>query len=246
MTHSTISCQFAGTNNPAADIGVLSTYATSTTPLTLTRSGLTHLTTAHLDKILEAAFYKSRQQLAGEEAIPEDAICVTGLDMWEDDGSKEGQGGEVVYWRGCPEFGHLADYKPRALSTDNTDGKALTLKEKIAALLASASSPTTTVNGGDAMRVDELVTAAFLAFLSSTLGFPPETFDTGAGLAMYGLDSLNAVAVQYWCFRGTFFSFRFLLNLLSEVLMVPYTSLSISLSLFAAILPPMITSFSSL
>ncbi|KAL8675751.1 MAG: hypothetical protein Q9224_007390 [Gallowayella concinna] len=59
------------------DIGVLSTYATPTTPLTLTRSGLTHLTTAHLDKILDAAFYKSHQQRTGKETLPEDALCKT-------------------------------------------------------------------------------------------------------------------------------------------------------------------------
>ncbi|CAL8585051.1 hypothetical protein XPA_010630 [Xanthoria parietina] len=73
------------------DIGVLSAYATPTTPQMLTRSGLTHLTTSHLSKILEAAFYKSRQQLAGKETTPEDAIMVTGLEMWEDTATAEGK-----------------------------------------------------------------------------------------------------------------------------------------------------------
>ncbi|KAL8802210.1 MAG: hypothetical protein Q9200_006667, partial [Gallowayella weberi] len=102
------------------DIGVLSTYATPTTPLTLTRSGLTHLTTTHLDRILEATFYKSRQQILGKETVPEDAICITGLDMWEDDSNTLGKRArETVYWRGCPEFSHLATYT----SSNHSQGK---------------------------------------------------------------------------------------------------------------------------
>ncbi|KAL8767869.1 MAG: hypothetical protein Q9209_005761 [Squamulea sp. 1 TL-2023] len=175
------------------DIGVLSTYATPTTPLTLTRSGLTHLTTTHLDKILEAAFYKSRQQLAGNETVPEDAIMVTGLDMWEDNTNGAGDG--TVYWRGCPEFSHLAIYKPPVSSTDK-QGKERSLKEKIKDMRETGKG---LVKGKKEM--EEVVMEAFLPFLSRTLGFPSETFDTSSPLSTYGLDSLNAVGVQYWCWR---------------------------------------------
>ncbi len=51
---------------------------------------------------------------------------------------------------------------------------------------------------------------AVMPFLAGTLGFPAQTFEVGEGLGMYGLDSLNGVALQYWCWRGTFsfFSYR--------------------------------------
>ncbi|KAL8732776.1 MAG: hypothetical protein Q9166_002558 [cf. Caloplaca sp. 2 TL-2023] len=172
------------------DIGVLSTYATSTTSLTLTRSGLTHLTTAHLDKILEAAFYKSRQQLAGKETQPEDAVMVTGLDMWEE---REEDG--TVYWRGCPEFSHLARYRPSSSSSTsaNAKGKEMSLKERVGDLLGQ----------GRKGEMEGVVMDAFVGFLAGLLGFAAESYDTGVGLGTYGLDSLNAVGVQYWCWRGT-------------------------------------------
>ncbi|KAL8782267.1 MAG: hypothetical protein Q9213_005541 [Squamulea squamosa] len=176
-----------------ADIGVLSTYATPTTPLTLTRSGLTHLTTVHLDKILEAAFYKSRQQRAGNETVPEDAIIVTGLDMWEDE--TDGKGDGTVYWRGCPEFSHLAIYKPPA-STADKQGKERSLKERTKDIPGTGEM---LVKGKK--ELEKVIMEAFLSFLSRTLGFPPETFDTSNPLGTYGLDSLNAVGVQYWCWR---------------------------------------------
>ena len=51
-------------------------------------------------------------------------------------------------------------------------------------------------------EVRDLLTTAFLAFLSRTLGFATETFEMGIALGMYGLDSLSAVSVQYWVWRG--------------------------------------------
>ena len=182
----------------------------------LTRSGLTHLTTSHLSKILEAAFYKSRQQLAGKETIPEDAIMVTGLEMWEDTATAEGkEDGDMgpVYWRGCPEFSHLATYN--SPSNSSSSGKQeVALKDRIRDILATASSASTDEKGIKAKRgleekrkeVRDLLTPAFLGFLSRTLGFATETFEMGTALGMYGLDSLSAVSVQYWVWRGGCFT----------------------------------------
>ena len=205
---------------PTADIGILSAYATPTTPQMLTRSGLTHLTTSHLSKILEAAFYKSRRQLAGKETTPEDAIMVTGLEMWEDTSSSEGKENSgnngPVYWRGCPEFSHLATYN--SPSNSSSSGKQeVALKDRIRDILATAPSipkDDKTQKGIPAKRgleekrkeVQDLLTTAFLAFLSRTLGFATETFEMGIALGMYGLDSLSAVSVQYWVWRGGCFT----------------------------------------
>ena len=182
----------------------------------LTRSGLTHLTTSHLSKILEAAFYKSRQQLAGKETIPEDAIMVTGLEMWEDTSTAEGKENSgnngPVYWRSCPEFSHLATYN--APSNSSSSGKReVALKDRIHEVLATASSaskdekaergiPAKRGNEEKRKEVQDLLTPAFLGFLSRTLGFATETFEMGTALGMYGLDSLSAVGVQYWVWRG--------------------------------------------
>ncbi|CAO1605280.1 hypothetical protein XANCAGTX0491_008801 [Xanthoria calcicola] len=199
------------------DIGVLSAYATPTTPLMLTRSGLTHLTTSHLSKILEAAFYKSRQQLAGKETIPEDAIMVTGLEMWEEntsaaEGKEDGGNNGPVYWRSCPEFSHLATYK-NSSNSSSAGKKDVALKDRIREVLATAPSAASTddkaQNGTMAVRgleekrkeVRDLLTPVFLGFLSRTLGFATETFEMGTALGMYGLDSLSAVEVQYWVWR---------------------------------------------
>ncbi|KAL8799576.1 MAG: hypothetical protein Q9182_005787 [Xanthomendoza sp. 2 TL-2023] len=171
------------------DIGVLSTYATPTTPLTLTRSGLTHLTTAHLSKILEATFHKSHQQRLGQEPAPESAICITGLEMWESNDSttkdNKQKATEIIYWRRCPEFSPLSTSTlPSPIHPQPTT------QQSLATMLSSSTADIT-----------QTITTAFLPFLSHTLGFPPSTFDTSASLATYGLDSLNAVGVQYWCFH---------------------------------------------
>ncbi|KAL8893562.1 MAG: hypothetical protein Q9192_005145 [Flavoplaca navasiana] len=192
-----------------ADIGILSTHSTPSTTQTLTRSGLTHLTTAHLSKILEAAFYKSRQQLAGQETCPEEAITITGLEMWDDsngEGNSEAGKGEV-YWRSCPEFSHLANYHPPSSLNNQQKQTDLPLKSKISAILALDKQDGKTSTGGEEVvrkEMGEVVREAFLGFLSRTLGFAAETFDEGQKLGVYGLDSLSAVGVQYWCWRGVY------------------------------------------
>ncbi|KAL8979635.1 MAG: hypothetical protein Q9205_005077, partial [Flavoplaca limonia] len=177
-------------------MSILSTHSTPSTAQTLTRSGLTHLTTAHLSKILEAAFYKSRQQLAGRETCPEDAVTVTGLEMWDDrkgKGNSEGAKDEV-YWRSCPEFSHLASYHPPSPLNNQQQQTDIPLKNKISGILALNKDDKTSTGGQDKARkeVEAVVRDAFLGFLSRTLGFAAETFDEGQGLRVYGLDSLSA------------------------------------------------------
>lgn len=151
---------------------------------------------------------------------------VTGLEMWEDTSTAEGKenGGNngPVYWRSCPEFSHLATYNPPS-HLSSAGKKDVVLKDRIHEIFARASSASkddkaTEVRGTEEKRreVQELLTTAFLAFLSRTLGFATETFEIGTALGMYGLDSLSAVGVQYWVWRGgcLFSSFLLVLSFL--------------------------------
>lgn len=148
----------------------------------LTRSGLTQLTQFHLGKIMEAAIHESPRR--------DRSLIVTGLEMFErePDGSLAGRA-EPLYWAGLPEFGHLQTYKVPHASTSGD--KHVSLKDQIAL----------NVSGG-IEKVRPLVTEAFVAFLSRSLGFGVDAFDTTRGLAMYGLDSLSGVACQYWFHNG--------------------------------------------
>ncbi|KAL8994776.1 MAG: hypothetical protein Q9169_005338 [Polycauliona sp. 2 TL-2023] len=190
------------------DIGILSTHSTPSTASTLTRSGLTHLTTAHLSKILEAAFYKSTQQLAGNETVPEDAVMVTGLEMWDHhishtSSTYPGSGNGAVYWRSCPEFSHLATYHSPASAGDGQGGKERAVRDKIDDILERMKEKEKEEGKGKdgEEEVRKLLKDAFLMFLARTLGFPAEMFDEGNALGTYGLDSLSAVGVQYWVWR---------------------------------------------
>ncbi|KAL8917611.1 MAG: hypothetical protein Q9172_005774, partial [Xanthocarpia lactea] len=140
--------------------------------------------------------------LAGKETVPEDALMVTGLDMWEDDDGK-GDGG--VYWRGCVEFSHLGTYRVRGdCGGVEQKEKGGGLKERIRSVVARGGDRDSKQEGGGGGMKEELekvVMDAFLLFLAGTLAFAAETFEVGEGLGVYGLDSLNAVAVQYWCWR---------------------------------------------
>lgn len=131
--------------------------------------------------------------------------------MWEDtsisEGKENGNNGPV-YWRSCPEFSHLATYNP-PFNSSSSGKKDVALKDRIHEIFARASSASkddkaTEVRGHEEKRkeVQDLLTTAFLAFLSRTLGFATETYEIGTALGMYGLDSLSAVGVQYWVWRG--------------------------------------------
>ncbi len=135
---------------------------------------------------------------------------VTGLDMWEDHDDGKGDGG--VYWRGGVEFSHLATYRVRGgCGAGEEKGKGAGLKERVRTVVARGGDGD---GKGEGMKeeMEKMVMDAFLPFLAGTLGFPAETFEVGEGLGVYGLDSLNAVAVQYWCWRGTFSFFSFPLD----------------------------------
>ncbi|KAL9606793.1 MAG: hypothetical protein Q9204_009448 [Flavoplaca sp. TL-2023a] len=125
--------------------------------------------------------------------------------MWDDregQGNSEGGNGEV-YWRSCPEFSHLANYHPPS-PPNNQQQTDIPLKSKISDILALNKKDEQMSTGGvekARKEVEEVVGDALLGFLSRTLGFAAETFDEGQELAVYGLDSLSAVGVQYWGWR---------------------------------------------
>ncbi|KAL8653407.1 MAG: hypothetical protein Q9210_002125, partial [Variospora velana] len=189
------------------DIGVLAALPDSDPASTadkLTRSGLSHLTTAHLDKILEAAFLKSRRQRSGAETRAEESLMVTGLEMFEKnaDGSfvrlekkkkESSKKRERLFWTELPEFSHLSTYRPPSLRSSSSSTENLPLKERVARLATTAAA--------DANKLKALIRAAVLGFLTTTLGFEPESLDPGKGLGLYGLDSLSAAGCQYWCFK---------------------------------------------
>ncbi|KAL8924113.1 MAG: hypothetical protein Q9208_004250 [Pyrenodesmia sp. 3 TL-2023] len=176
------------------DIGVLADlpdWAPDRTATNLARSGLSRLTTPHLAKILEAAFLKSRWQREGREMKPEEALVVTGLEMFEKeaDGSLLGQGrvnGERLFWTELPEFSHLSRYRGY-----RGEEKEIPLKERVESAAARGSE--------QALRT--MVKEAVLGYLSRSLGFRYEAIDPTQPMGSYGLDSLNAVGCQFWCFK---------------------------------------------
>ncbi len=135
---------------------------------------------------------------------------VTGLEIW-DDRKGEGisaRGKDEVYWRSCPEFSHLANYHPPSPLNNQQQQTDIPLRSKISTILALNKKDEDTSTGGEEearKEVEQVVGDAFLGFLSKTLGFAAETFDEGQKLAVYGLDSLSAVGVQYWGWRGMYF-----------------------------------------
>ncbi|KAL8760555.1 MAG: hypothetical protein Q9184_003266 [Pyrenodesmia sp. 2 TL-2023] len=178
------------------DIGVLAElpdWAPDRTATNLARSGLSRLTTPHLAKILEAAFLKSRWQREGRGTRAEDALIVTGLDMFEReaDGSLVGEGrvkGERLFWTELPEFSHLSRYR---LPIGHGEEKKVSLRERVDNAAAR----------GDGQALRTIVKEAILSFLSRSLGFEYDAMDPTQAMGTYGLDSLNAVSCQFWCFK---------------------------------------------
>ncbi|KAL8902419.1 MAG: hypothetical protein Q9207_004740 [Kuettlingeria erythrocarpa] len=175
------------------DIGVLAdlpNWDPDRTARNLARSGLARLRTPHLAKILEAAFRKGKWQREGRETRAEEALIVTGLEMFEKevDGRLVGRK-ERVFWTELPEFSHLSRYRPPA-GQAGVQAEA-PLKERVESIAA--------MGGGHALR--KLVQEAVLGYLSSSLGFQHSAINPTQPLGSYGLDSLNAVSCQLWCFR---------------------------------------------
>ena len=166
----------------SADIGVLHDLSKPDILPILTRSGLTHLTCQHLGKIMEAAIHESPRR--------DRSLIVTGLEMFEReaDGNLAGHP-EPLFWTELPEFGHLQRYKAGNRVSDGVGrGERLTLRDKLGQL--------------DEEGRKMAMTESFLAFLSRLLGFGADTFDPQQMLTMYGIDSLNGVACQYWLHKG--------------------------------------------
>lgn len=180
------------------DIGVLAElpdWDPDRTAKNLARSGLARLRTPHLRKIMEAAFLKGRWQREGREVRAEEALVVTGLEMFEKeaDGSLVGRSrAERLFWTELPEFAHLSRY--RLLAGHGGANGDLPLKEKIEVAAA----------GDDGQALRTLVQEAITNYLSSSLGFKHEAIDPAQPMGTYGLDSLNAVGCQFWCFKGMF------------------------------------------
>ncbi|KAL9011278.1 MAG: hypothetical protein Q9173_003869, partial [Seirophora scorigena] len=153
------------------DIGVLTALPSASPAATaqkLTRSGLSLLSAPHLDRILEAAFVKSRQQRGGEETRPEDSLMVTGLEMFE----KEADGRlffststlpakkaeqQRLFWTELPEFSHLSSYRAPSCHSDSGEHD-LPLRDRLAHLT------------DDPKQLHEVVRAALLRFVATTLG----------------------------------------------------------------------------
>ncbi|KAL8822824.1 MAG: hypothetical protein Q9170_008384, partial [Blastenia crenularia] len=190
------------------DIGVLASLpsppnATSVSA-NLTRSGLSHLSTPHLSRILEAAFLKCRNQILGKETQPEASLIVTGLEMFEKDdkgqilrheiggdrGSMRRGKGERIFWTELPEFSHLSHYLPPLPAGEDRE---TSVREKIERLLGRAGE-----GGEEEEELYSLVVSAFSGFLAETLGYSADAFGTQTGM---GMDSLNAAGCQYWCHR---------------------------------------------
>ena len=117
-------------------------------------------------------------------------LIVTGLEIFEReaDGSLAGHT-EPLFWTELPEFGHLQRYKvgDRVLDGAGRGDKA-TLRDELGRL--------------DKEGMKKAVTESFIEFLSRLLGFGADTFDPQHMLTMYGMDSLNGVACQYWFHKG--------------------------------------------
>lgn len=135
---------------------------------------------------MEAAIHESPRR--------DRSLIVTGLDMLEReaDGSLAGHT-EPLFWTELPEFGHLQIYKAGDTTADGAGrSERATLRDRLGRL--------------DKEGMKKAVTESFLAFLSRLLGFGADTFDPQQMLTMYGMDSLNGVACQYWFHKGKWLS----------------------------------------
>ena len=165
-----------------ADMGVLYNLSKPNMREVLTRSGLSHLTSKELAKIMEAAILASARR--------DRPLIVTGLEMFTRDADNNIVGRkEPLFWTELPEFAHLQTYQAAGDSSGTGLEKAMPLKEQ--------------VKEGEAAK--EAVRDAFLDFVAQLLGFKKESIEEGKTLWMYGIDSLNGVSCQYWFHRGECF-----------------------------------------
>ena len=166
-----------------AEIGVLHDLGKEDLISTLTRSGLSPLGKQELAKIMEAAVLESRHS--------DRFLILTGLEMFDRvDGKLVGSRDQVqLFWTELPEFGFLQNHKLGDTEVSPNDAK-LSLREKVLSLPDK--------------EAQNLLQAAFIAFLSQLLGFDAGKLDPSSSLAAYGLDSLSAVSCQYWIHRSRY------------------------------------------
>lgn len=147
---------------------------------------MSQLTKDHLAKIMEAAIHDSSHRIR--------SLIVTSLEMIEReiDGTLAGRT-EPLFWTEIPDFGHLQRYKATdTTSVGKTGTRRILLKDRVARS-RRATSP---------RELKDVVTTAFLASLSRSLGFGVNTFDPKQPLSTYGIDSLSGVAGQHWFHQG--------------------------------------------
>ena len=194
-----------------ADMGVLHDLDKANILETLSRSGLSHLESCHLDKIMMAAVLRSRAQKQMKNSFRhskqgetdtkahyaeiDDSLIVTGLEMFDrlPNGELKGRS-DPTYWTDLPEFSHLMTYSPPSTGSNTTDDK-IPLKEWVEVYKNR-------VDEDGRCELQRRATKAFKSFLGSLLGYSQDSLNTAMGLVMYGLDSLGAVGCQYWFFRG--------------------------------------------
>jgi len=144
---------------------------------TLSQTGLQSLGPHDLTKIMEAAIFESQHT--------DRTLLSVGFEMFETvDGVVQSRPEQnQLFWTESPEFGFLLDHK----STRMGAAKVVSLREQL--------------HEKDEKAAHEVLLRAFLACISSVLGYDIATLDQASSLTSYGLDSLNAVSCRYWFFK---------------------------------------------
>lgn len=139
--------------------------------------GHAHIGPKELEKIMEAAIFESHKS----DCAP---LISLGFEMFESlDGVVQKRADQSqAFWTDFPEFGHLIDHK-----STGAEEVVRSLKERL-------QSP-----GPEG--AEETLMDAFLECLGSLLGYGVDAFDPDSSIAVYGLDSLNAMSCRYWFFQ---------------------------------------------
>ncbi|KAK0609806.1 Fusarin C synthetase [Lasiodiplodia hormozganensis] len=139
--------------------------------------GHAHIGPKELEKVMEAAIFESHKS----DCAP---LISLGFEMFESlDGVVQKRADQSqAFWTDFPEFSHLIDHK-----STGAEEVVRSLKERL-----QAPGP----EGAEVTLMD-----AFLECLGSLLGYGVDAFDPESSIAVYGLDSLNAMSCRYWFFQ---------------------------------------------
>ncbi|KAF2145308.1 uncharacterized protein K452DRAFT_243204 [Aplosporella prunicola CBS 121167] len=159
-----------------SEIGVLANDRTLLTYFM--QMGHAYIGPEELEKVMEAAIYESHRH----NGPP--IICL-GFEMFEalDGIIQKKPEQNQLFWTDFPEFSHLLDHK-----LSNSEAATESLKERLHTL------------GPD--EAQNVLTEHFLQCLGSLLGYDVKDFDPESSIAVYGLDSLNAMSCRYWFFQN--------------------------------------------